>query len=523
MFHLPKTVFLGTIAVVLGVFSCYFWLLLYSDFAEEQKNEHRTVPCEQKTNKMLLCICAVTAFGIITICSKSSPLYPLNDWVDSNCFFTVGKSMMNGLVCYRDILEQKGPLLYFVHGIAWMVSNTSFIGVWVIEIIACHFFLFYSYKALRTLSDSCSLCIVPAIALIVYTSNTFCHGDSAEELSLPFIAYAIWIGLRAVTSETEVSTKESFLIGIGSGCVFWIKFTLVGAYVGWFLALAICLIFRKRWNKLCQMIVAIGFGVIVSTIPFVIYFGLNNAIDDWFKVYLYNNLFLYSTGDSNSIIINVLRGVKFFATMDICVVMFNLMGCVWLFCKRKNKAAGLISIMFVFTAVFSFAGGRMYPYYVFIFGSFVPLGLLPFVRIIGTKDKSRMSVSFLVVCVLLAVLLTPNRYLMGVDKLDLPQYQFGEIIRQKKEPTILNYGFLDGGFYTVADVLPNCKAFCTLNIPLEEMYELQEQYIQNGLCDYIVTRDSMYDWEHYELVATSSYQFESAVRNYYLYELKSDI
>ena len=57
-----------------------------------------TVPC-------------LAAFVMILLCSKSSPLYPMNDWVDVNCFFTVGRGMLHGLVPYRDLYEQKGDLL----------------------------------------------------------------------------------------------------------------------------------------------------------------------------------------------------------------------------------------------------------------------------------------------------------------------------------------------------------------------------------------------------------------------------
>ena len=45
----------------------------------------------------LVLFCLITAFLILILCSKSSFLYPLNDWVDANCFFTVGKSMVISL------------------------------------------------------------------------------------------------------------------------------------------------------------------------------------------------------------------------------------------------------------------------------------------------------------------------------------------------------------------------------------------------------------------------------------------
>ena len=58
--------------------------------------------------------CIALSFLFLMICSESSFLYPMNDWVDGNCFFTMGKSMMNGSVPYLDLFEQKGPLLFLI-------------------------------------------------------------------------------------------------------------------------------------------------------------------------------------------------------------------------------------------------------------------------------------------------------------------------------------------------------------------------------------------------------------------------
>ena len=80
-----------------------------------------------------------------TICSKCSPIYPLNNWDDANCFFTVGKSIANGSVLYRDIFEQKGPLLYFVYVIAYWISANTFLGAYFIEIAFGVIFLFFAF------------------------------------------------------------------------------------------------------------------------------------------------------------------------------------------------------------------------------------------------------------------------------------------------------------------------------------------------------------------------------------------
>lgn len=66
---------------------------------------------------------------ILFFCSKNSFLYFFNDWVDANAFFTMGKGMFNGLVPYKDLFEQKGPLLYLIYGIGYFIENDGFIGV----------------------------------------------------------------------------------------------------------------------------------------------------------------------------------------------------------------------------------------------------------------------------------------------------------------------------------------------------------------------------------------------------------
>ena len=48
-----------------------------------------------REEKRLVFCCAVAA---VSVCSLSSPLYAFNTWVDANCFMTVGKSMLYGLV-----------------------------------------------------------------------------------------------------------------------------------------------------------------------------------------------------------------------------------------------------------------------------------------------------------------------------------------------------------------------------------------------------------------------------------------
>src|SRR5699024_9566705 len=86
------------------------------------------------------------SFFIILIFSKSSPLYFINDWVDANAFFSVGKGIVHGQVPYKDLFEQKGILLYFIHAIAYKLSATSFFGVYLFESISFAYSMILFFK-----------------------------------------------------------------------------------------------------------------------------------------------------------------------------------------------------------------------------------------------------------------------------------------------------------------------------------------------------------------------------------------
>ena len=537
-------------------------------FAKGEEQAPDQLHHDGRSGKKVLAACFLVAAGTITVCSKSSFMYPMNDWVDVNCFFTVGKSMMNGIVPYRDLFEQKGPFLYFLHGLAWLISNDSFLGVYFLEVLAATFFLYYTHKSASLfVSQRTAFLTVPAAAVVIYTSPAFCHGDSVEELCMPFLAYAVWVGFKALVADSDIADREYLIIGICSGLVFWSKFILVGFYIGWFVVPAVLLLKKKAYKKLFRAVGMVAAGVLISTIPFVIYFGIHNAIGDWLEVYLYDNLFLYSKleGESSGFLKNMKMGrnelfydnrmayvlcvfgmlwfylrkkdrpwKNLFSTMFLTYLLagagshFYLFALIYLYRKKINKTALYMTSMLFFTFLFTYMGGQDHAYYAFVFSVFVPFGVMAAIDMLSAALPAmnellkRKAVPALCIALSIAASfwLTPNRYMMGMDKMELPQYQFARIIHQVESPTLLNYGFLDGGFYTAAELLPNCKAFCKLNVHLEELLQLQEKYVREGLCDFVVTGGKKLDYDHYTLVAESSYIFEENMRTYYLYQLK---
>ncbi|MDV2687261.1 hypothetical protein RYX56_23220, partial [Alkalihalophilus lindianensis] len=86
------------------------------------------------------------------------------------------------LVPYRDLFEQKGPLLYSLHAFAYTVSHTTFLGVYILESIAMFTNIFFAYKISRLyLNWMPSVLIALFFPLFILNQNAFRFGDSAEE------------------------------------------------------------------------------------------------------------------------------------------------------------------------------------------------------------------------------------------------------------------------------------------------------------------------------------------------------
>ena len=246
----------------------------------------------------------LSAAVILFFCTKSSPGYPINDWCDANIYLTIGKGMTRGQVVYRDLYDHKGPLLYALHALCAWVSFDDFLGVFLMEVLAAAAFLYYAWQTLALYGARRAAWVaLPVLALAVYASYSFSEGDSAEELCMPLVAATLYFTLRYLRSGDErMSARGLMAQGALAGCVLWTKFTIIGMHAG--LLLMLCIAhgvrsgsWRGAWRALGWL--AAGFGL--STLPWLLYFGLNGAILPWLKVYFYDNLILYG-GESMPLI-----------------------------------------------------------------------------------------------------------------------------------------------------------------------------------------------------------------------------
>lgn len=427
----------------------------------------------------------IIAVFAITLFSYCSPLYPFNVWVDPNCFFTVGKSILDGIVPYRDLYEQKGPILYFIHTFASLISYRSFLGVYFVEIIASWAFLHISYKTISLFNKSkYRILFISALGIIIYSSQCFVCGDSAEEFCLPLIAYALYVGLKTIKNNEPITTSQAIILGITASCVLWIKFSFTGFYLPWIVYL-LYFYFKNKWGKkiIPTFLYAI-IGLIVPTIPIFIYFIYNNALDSLFQTYFYDNTMLYgSTSPSITtalelVFINISTSVinnPLFWILILCSIIF----------ASRNVRGFLISTLLVTTAFIFFRTTHLY--LPFILAAFAPLGVMAFDALIK-HTRPIFHHTFIILLIIGCTISSRYESLIFSSEENLPHHKFDQIIKQESNPTLLNYGFLDGGFFTYSGITPSNRFFCKLNLNNPQIMAEQDSIADNGLTTFIVTQ-----------------------------------
>ena len=492
-----------------------------------------------KKNRILFLWSMLLSVLFIGLASKSSPLYPLNDWVDVNCFFTMGRGILDGLVPYRDLYEQKGPVLYFIYAIIALFSRNSFVGVYLLEVVTFGLFLYFSGMLAQLYQGSSKVVyfLVAILAAAVVTSWSFTHGGSVEQNMLFMLVYGMYSVVRAIREERGLSFREAFVNGIFAGIVLWVKYTTLGFYIGLALFVLIWYPSEKHAGKILLATIGqflLGVGA-VSAMVFG-YFLIHGAVDDFMTVYFYNNLFLYpveTQGSKLELIENCLKSTLQYNGSYSWLITAGVF--LFLLQLRSHWRDFLMAVLtFIGLTVGTYWGGRGYTYYGLILAIYTVFGLIALVKACQmaklTLSKPLPAMVTLSALVLSVALLanyaydkSGNTYLMRYEKEGHPAYRFAQTINQVENAKILNYGFLDGGFYYAAGIDPNCKFFCTLNIDAPDMWSSQREAINNGEVDFVITRRyplSSYSANSsgYRLVDEASFYFEGVDFTYYLYQ-----
>lgn len=482
----------------------------------------------------------IFAFAVMLFLSQSSPLYPMNLWDDTNIYHTISRAILHGKVLYRDIHDQKGPLMYLINIPFLAVYEYSFTGMYIIESLYFFVFIFFSAKitSLFVKHDFVTYGILPVLCLACYASQSFYLGGSAEELTLPFSIIVLYIGLKAVKQKTMFTAKDAVLTGIFSSWVFWTKFTLCGFYLGFLIFVVIYAVKLKRAKDILQLAGSYIAGFFSVTVPIFVLFLIKGTPADLLNGYFLSNLIVYPDlmmpdyNQSSPVIRYLIDQVNiFFSYLRFEHVLYVSIfaSFVYLILKKEKRAILLLSLALFFGALGIVATGYILPYYLIGLKEFVPLGFIPLLiltkgtmQTIKPKNVRKAVISYAVITLTAYYVITcQSVFMLGKKRDQYPLFTFAQIISKYDDPRIINYGTLDTGIYFASRTLPFNVHYC-MNSDFEYYTYEQKESVANSEADFIITRKKTYDWDNYELIAQQTipqinFDNEIDYTTYYLY------
>lgn len=507
----------------------------------------------RKNDMLTIGYLIIAAFLLMMIATRSSFLYPCNNWNDANSYFSVGKALFNGKMPYRDVFDQKGMYLYFFYGLCYLLSHTTFIGVFLFEVILAVFDLLGICRILRLyVKEKTAIVLSPLVLAVIVSSFSFYWGGSAEEVCLPFLIWGLYFSLDYFQNKypkETMSWKVILINGILAGMVANIKFTVLGFFFAWMMCIAFSFLAKKDFLGAVKGCFIFLGGMALPFLPWVIYFAWNHGLYEWYWGYVYINVFVYSDLNEegpglferiytlSKLLYWVIRKNMIYFCFLIPGVIWNVLGRGKKWLERFNTLA---LCFFLFLGIY--VGGSELPYYAFPLSVFAVFGFALLGRIFewGTlrilegrrvekqrieKGKIAVYAAEIVSIVLGAGIIFTNSMnisYMSERKEDIFLYKFKEIVEEVEEPTLLNIGCLDAGLYTVCDIVPSCRWFQTQTLAIDDVLKEQERYIREGQTDFVIARDDYPQaiFEKYDLVAEEPWYHEGQEFTYYLFRLR---
>lgn len=239
----------------------------------------------------------VIVFLISLIFLPASPLHSIgNTWNDTNAMLTVGQAWKNGIVPYKEIFEQRGPIMFFYYLLANLVSSQGYLGLFIIEIANLFFLYFISFKFLKLIKKSLILnaFLASFLPLAFIASAGFEEGGSPEEFAAPWVLLGIYLIFKAYKKNYLNWKTISFLIGICASLVFWIKYSIVGSLFFCAIYLLYLFIKTKRYKLIWQGLVFSLIGFAIISLIIIIYFASQHAFHDLLFTYFTVNSKYYA-------------------------------------------------------------------------------------------------------------------------------------------------------------------------------------------------------------------------------------
>ena len=198
--------------------------------------------------------------------------------IDSIIFQIVGKCWAEGLLPYVGTFENKGPLLFLINALGYMIYPRY--GIMLLQIPFMYFSFLFMWRAVE-LYWSRRATLIIFLFMIFWRALFFIEGNRTEEYSMPFLMAATYFFLRYLKEEKNfLPPFVGFIYGLGFGACVLLRTTNGLPICCYVLLTTIFLLQAGAFKNIWQNFLSFCKGFAVICLPFIIYFAAHGALYD---------------------------------------------------------------------------------------------------------------------------------------------------------------------------------------------------------------------------------------------------
>ena len=316
---------------------------------------------------------------------------------DSSVFRLIGKQMADGLLPYRDTFDHKGPLIFVINWLGYLLDPKC--GIWFFEFAAVSVSVWYARKAIRLAGNGehlqfATIALVP-LYLALYRYD---FGNMTEEYALPGIAYSLYV-FMLYRKYGDVTTRQALLVGMGLGSVLLLRPNLAALWFAYGIWYAVSAIRRKQMARYAKLLALVIVGAMAAMAPFIAWLASAGLLSWCFDCYIRFNL-AYSGSKAARVLVTVL---KFGMLPNVLFPALAIASRAW---RSKGEPAGQwCPMMFALAVCFAAAtfSGRAYHHYLIQLLPILSVGVSEiFARVdgLGIGSASKKVAGMLIVVLL---------------------------------------------------------------------------------------------------------------------------
>ena len=233
----------------------------------------------------ILIFVIVTILAILGLSSS-----PLNKGViqnDSAVFQIMGRGMLEGQVMYKDLFDHKGPVMYVINAIAYLINPQ--IGLFIIETLFISIGAVFIFKTSKMLVNK-KVSVIMSLVYVMLMFISILGGNFTEEYAMTFTSIALYCIMKIIYKNEYENKILWGIIGATFALNFFIKPTYIAIWIAFGIIQFIYSIKEKKIKELIKYIFYMIIGIMIVTLPIIIYLVLNDDIHYFIDAFFILNM-----------------------------------------------------------------------------------------------------------------------------------------------------------------------------------------------------------------------------------------